>query len=29
MQSPQDQPYGVEALFSDGCGNWYSLTQHK
>jgi catechol 2,3-dioxygenase-like lactoylglutathione lyase family enzyme len=26
---PQDRPYGVEAIFKDGCGNWFSLTQHK
>jgi predicted enzyme related to lactoylglutathione lyase len=29
LQPPQEQPYGVEALFTDGCGNWFSLTQHK
>ncbi|MBM2847503.1 MAG: Glyoxalase/bleomycin resistance protein/dioxygenase [Anaerolineales bacterium] len=29
MQPPQDRPYGVEALFKDGCGNWFSLTQHR
>lgn len=29
LQPPQDQPYGVEALFTDGCGNWFSLTQHR
>ncbi|MGQ0600941.1 MAG: VOC family protein [Anaerolineales bacterium] len=29
LQPPQDQPYGVEALFADGCGNWFSLTQHR
>jgi len=28
IQPPQDRPYGVEALFKDGCGNWFSLTQH-
>lgn len=27
-QEPQDRPYGVEAVFTDGCGNWFSLTQH-
>jgi catechol 2,3-dioxygenase-like lactoylglutathione lyase family enzyme len=26
---PQAQPYGVEAIFKDGCGNWFSLTQHR
>jgi hypothetical protein len=20
--------YGMEALFKDGCGNWFSLTEH-
>ncbi len=25
---PKVQPYGVEALFSDGVGNWFSLTEH-
>jgi predicted enzyme related to lactoylglutathione lyase len=30
MQPPQDRPYGVEALFKkDGCGNWFSLMQHR
>jgi catechol 2,3-dioxygenase-like lactoylglutathione lyase family enzyme len=28
VQPPQDRPYGVEAVFKDGCGNWFSLTQH-
>jgi catechol 2,3-dioxygenase-like lactoylglutathione lyase family enzyme len=28
LQPPQKQPYGVEALFTDDCGNWFSLTQH-
>src|SRR5258708_566252 len=28
IQPPQDRPYGVEAVFKDGCGNWFSLTQH-
>jgi catechol 2,3-dioxygenase-like lactoylglutathione lyase family enzyme len=27
-QPPQEQFYGREALFRDGCGNWFSLTQH-
>ena len=26
-QAPKDTFYGVEALFKDGCGNWFSLTQ--
>lgn len=25
---PQPRPYGVEALFRDNQGNWFSLTQH-
>jgi predicted enzyme related to lactoylglutathione lyase len=29
VQPPQERPYGVEALFKDGCGNWFSLTQHR
>ena len=28
IQPPKDQPYGIEAIFTDGCGNWFSLTQH-
>lgn len=28
LQPPQARPYGVEAVFKDGCGNWFSLTQH-
>lgn len=27
IQEPQDRPYGVEAIFRDDSGNWYSLTQ--
>ncbi len=26
---PKDQFYGIEAVFSDDSGNWFSLTQHK
>ncbi len=29
VSPPQDQQYGIEAVFKDGCGNWFSLTQHK
>jgi catechol 2,3-dioxygenase-like lactoylglutathione lyase family enzyme len=29
VSPPQEQFYGVEAIFKDGCGNWFSLTQHK
>ncbi len=27
MKSPRKEFYGIEALFRDGCGNWFSLTQ--
>jgi catechol 2,3-dioxygenase-like lactoylglutathione lyase family enzyme len=27
LSPPTPQPYGIEAVFRDGCGNWYSLTQ--
>ncbi len=27
LQEPQERPYGVEAIFRDPSGNWYSLTQ--
>ena len=26
-KSPTQESYGIEALFLDGCGNWYSLSQ--
>jgi catechol 2,3-dioxygenase-like lactoylglutathione lyase family enzyme len=29
VSPPQERPYGVEAIFKDGCGNWFSLTQHR
>jgi predicted enzyme related to lactoylglutathione lyase len=29
MSPPAERPYGVEALFKDNSGNWFSLTQHK
>ena len=29
FQPPEDRFYGIEAIFTDGCGNWFSLTQHK
>ncbi len=29
IQPPQERPYGVEAVFKDGCGNWFSLTQRQ
>lgn len=28
-QVPQDRFYGVEAIFKDNCGNWFSLTERK
>lgn len=28
LSPPQERPYGVEALFKDNSGNWFSLTQH-
>ncbi|MFC7624971.1 VOC family protein [Microlunatus sp. GCM10028923] len=27
LQEPQDRPYGVEAVFRDPFGNWYSLNE--
>jgi len=29
MQPPTDRFYGIEALFQDNSGNWFSLTQRK
>jgi catechol 2,3-dioxygenase-like lactoylglutathione lyase family enzyme len=26
---PKDQFYGIECIVTDGCGNWYSMTQPK
>ena len=28
MKPPTKEFYGIEALFRDGCGNWFSLTEH-
>ena len=28
LKPPTQEFYGIEALFRDGCGNWYSLTEH-
>jgi catechol 2,3-dioxygenase-like lactoylglutathione lyase family enzyme len=28
-QEPARRPYGVEAVFRDDSGNWFSLTQHE
>jgi catechol 2,3-dioxygenase-like lactoylglutathione lyase family enzyme len=27
VQKPEKRPYGVEAIFRDDSGNWYSLTE--
>jgi predicted enzyme related to lactoylglutathione lyase len=27
LQEPQKRPYGMEAIFRDDSGNWFSLTQ--
>src|SRR3954447_2020900 len=27
LQEPTDRPYGVEAVFRDDSGNWFSLTE--
>lgn len=29
LKPPTQEFYGLEALFRDGCGNWFSLTQHS
>ena len=29
LQDPAERPYGIEALFRDDSGNWFSLTQPK
>ena len=26
---PKEQFYGTEAIITDGCGNWFSMTQPK
>jgi hypothetical protein len=26
---PEDKFYGIEAVFKDNSGNWFSLTQRK
>lgn len=28
-KEPTDEFYGTEAVFKDGCGNWFSLTEHR
>jgi hypothetical protein len=27
LQNPAERPYGIEAVFRDNSGNWFSLTQ--
>ncbi|MFD0414640.1 VOC family protein [Streptomyces sp. NPDC127108] len=29
LQEPQERPYGVEAIFRDDSGNWFSFTQER
>ncbi|RII12491.1 Glyoxalase-like domain protein [Streptomyces sp. YIM 130001] len=29
LQSPQERPYGTEAVFRDDSGNWFSFTQPR
>ncbi|MFJ6661150.1 VOC family protein [Streptomyces sp. NPDC091377] len=29
LQAPQERPYGIEAIFRDDDGNWYSLTERS
>jgi catechol 2,3-dioxygenase-like lactoylglutathione lyase family enzyme len=29
LQEPAERPYGIEAVFRDDSGNWFSLTQHS
>jgi len=29
LSPPSDRPYGIEAVFKDNSGNWFSLTQRK
>jgi catechol 2,3-dioxygenase-like lactoylglutathione lyase family enzyme len=28
LQEPAERPYGIEAIFRDDSGNWFSLSQH-
>lgn len=28
LKTPTKEFYGIEAIFRDGCGNWFSLTEH-
>ncbi|WP_225824938.1 VOC family protein [Streptomyces naphthomycinicus] len=29
LQEPRERPYGIEAVFRDDNGNWYSLTERS
>jgi catechol 2,3-dioxygenase-like lactoylglutathione lyase family enzyme len=29
LSAPEEQPYGIEAVFKDNSGNWFSLTQRR
>ena len=29
LSEPAQRPYGIEAVFKDNTGNWFSLTQHN
>jgi catechol 2,3-dioxygenase-like lactoylglutathione lyase family enzyme len=29
IQEPQERPYGIEAIFRDDSGNWFSLTERS
>jgi len=29
LSAPEQRPYGIEAVFKDNSGTWFSLTQHK
>ncbi|MFF4121690.1 VOC family protein [Streptomyces sp. NPDC001714] len=29
VQEPKERPYGIEAIFRDDNGNWYSLTERS
>jgi catechol 2,3-dioxygenase-like lactoylglutathione lyase family enzyme len=29
LQEPAERPYGIEAVFRDDSGNWFSLTERK
>lgn len=29
LSAPEERPYGIEAVFCDNTGNWFSLTQRR